>query len=113
MEIGFEKVGDVLVVKPIGRLDSNSAPGSEKAMLGRIEHGERRMVLDFSALDYISSAGLRVVLILARRLRKADGRLVLFGMNDHNRDVFAISGFLTLLTVLDTRDAAIDAARSG
>jgi anti-anti-sigma factor len=110
MELGFENVSDVLVVTPVGRLDSNTAPEAEKAILSRIDGGENRVVMDFSSLSYISSAGLRVVLVAAKRLRKTNGAFTLFGMNESIHEVFQISGFLSLLSVLENRTAAIEAA---
>lgn len=112
MELGFENVSDVLVVTPVGRLDSNTAPEAEKAILSRIDGGENRVVMDFSSLSYISSAGLRVVLVAAKRLRKANGAFTLFGMNENIHEVFQVSGFLSILSVHDNRTAAIEAARS-
>ena len=65
------------------------------------------MVLDFSGVDYISSAGLRVMLVLARRMRDANGQLSLCAMNDAVRQVFQLAGFLPLFTVQDSRAAAV------
>lgn len=110
MQLSFENVGDVLVVKPVGRLDSNTAPDAETSILGKIDGGENRVVMDFTSLDYISSAGLRVVLMAAKRLRKAEGAFTVFGMNERIHDVFQMSGFLSLLIVRENRDAAIEAA---
>ena len=68
----------------------------------------RQLVLDFAALDYISSAGLRLVLVLAKRLKQAGGKLVIYGMQPHVREVFDISGFLAILNVTGTRAEALE-----
>jgi stage II sporulation protein AA (anti-sigma F factor antagonist) len=64
-------------------------------------------VLDFAGLDYISSAGLRMVLVVAKRLKQESGLLVLCGMQPHVHEVFDISGFLAILNVEPTRSEAL------
>ena len=58
-------------------------------------------------MDYISSAGLRLVLVVAKRLKQDNGQLLLCGMQSHIREVFDISGFLAILNVADTRSEAL------
>lgn len=70
MNLAIEKVGEVLVVSPEGQINSGNAAGIEADLLSHVEKGERRFVLDMSNLNYISSAGLRVVLVLAKRLKQ-------------------------------------------
>ena len=65
-----------------------------------------RFVVDFSQLAYISSAGLRVLLMAAKRVKTENGALILCGMQDHIQEVFEISGFLQILTVAGTRQEA-------
>lgn len=107
MNVSVEKLGDIAVMAVSGQLNSANAAAAEATLLGRVDSGERRCVLDFSALDYISSAGLRVVLLLAKRLKQTQGSLVLCGLQPHVREVFDISGFLAILQVADTRDQAL------
>jgi len=107
MNLAVEKVGEVLVVAPEGQINSGNAAGIEADLLSHVEKGERRFVLDMSNLNYISSAGLRVVLVLAKRLKQASGALALCAMQPHVREVSDISGFLAILTVVDTRQEAV------
>lgn len=109
MNIVTETVNDILVIQPDGRIDSNTAPQFEQQVLGAVDGGQTRLVLDFSELDYISSAGLRVVLMTAKRIKPVQGALALCGMSDSIREVFEISGFLTILTVCADRDEALAA----
>ncbi|GAB6043686.1 STAS domain-containing protein [Endothiovibrio diazotrophicus] len=109
MNSATETVNDTLIIRPAGRIDSNTAPQFEQDVLGPINGGQNRVVLDFGDLDYISSAGLRVVLMAAKRLKPSGGKLALYGMSDPIREVFEISGFLTLLTVCADRDEALAA----
>jgi anti-anti-sigma factor len=111
MEIAHETSGDVVVARLAGRLDSNSAAAAEKHLTGLIGGATPRLVIDLSKLDYISSAGLRVLLLVARKIQQAHGRLALFGLAPGVREVFSISGFDTIFTVRDDAAAALAALR--
>ncbi len=112
MNIGEEQRGDVILLAPEGRLDSNTAPAFEARLMERIKNGGTRLVIDFSQLDYVSSAGLRVLLMAAKRLKAAKGSLALCSMKEYIHKVFKISGFLPIFTVVDDIDAAIAAVSS-
>jgi stage II sporulation protein AA (anti-sigma F factor antagonist) len=111
MEFAHETSGDVVVVKLAGRLDSISAASTEKQLTGLIGSGTPRLVIDLSKLDYISSAGLRVLLLVERKIQQAHGQLALFGLVPGVREVFSISGFDTIFTVRDDAAAALAAVR--
>lgn len=103
MNVATEKIGEVLVVSPEGQINSANAAGIEADLLAQVESGERKILLDLANLTYISSAGLRVMLLLAKRLKPQSGMLVLCDLQPHVREVLDISGFLSILTVTDTR----------
>ncbi len=105
--IGSEWVDDVLVLKPSGRVDSNNAGSAEAMILGQVDGGAQRIVLDMAELDYVSSAGLRVLLVTAKRLRQTGGRMALCQLRPNVHEVLEVSGFLAILTVCDGREAAI------
>lgn len=107
MNLEQERRGDILIVSPGGRLDSSSSPELERLLTEQLETGCQRLVLDFSRLDYISSAGLRVVLLAGKKLRASQGRMVLVSLQDMVREVFDMSGFLTLFAVADTLDEGL------
>ena len=90
-----------------GRLDSETSSSLEKSMQTLFESNGSRTLIDFSALSYVSSAGLRVVLMAAKRAKQSQGLLVLCGLLPHVREVFEISGFLKILDVVDDRKAAL------
>jgi anti-anti-sigma factor len=96
-----------LVIRPLGRLDSGSAPDFETQVLEALLGGSTRVVLDLSALEYVSSAGLRVILLAGKKLRGNGGRLLLAGLRSNVREVFDMSGFLQLFPVLPTVDEAL------
>jgi stage II sporulation protein AA (anti-sigma F factor antagonist) len=66
-----------------------------------------KIVLDFSGVDYISSAGLRVVLWLAKRLKEHAGALALYGLRKNVLDIFEMCGFVDILTIVENREAAL------
>ncbi|MBI5162970.1 MAG: STAS domain-containing protein [Magnetospirillum sp.] len=106
MEIRQETIGDAVVLIPVARVDSATAKAFEAQVLAAVNTGAPRIVVDFSALDYISSAGLRVVLVGAKMTR-APRRFVLCAMKPHIREVFDVSGFARILTITPDRAAAL------
>jgi len=98
---------DICEVRPKGRIDSATGPAFEKDVLRQIDDGHRRLLLDFADLQYISSAGLRIVLLAAKRMKAAGGRLALCSLNPQIAEVFEISGFSRILDIHPSRDAAL------
>ncbi len=98
---------DICVVRPEGRLDGASAPAFETELIGTIDKGTRKLLLDFSKLQYISSAGLRIVLIAAKRMKAGGGRLALCSLNRQINEVFEISGFSSILDICPSYDDAV------
>jgi anti-anti-sigma factor len=111
MEFAHENAGDVVIAKLAGRLDSSSAPSAEEQLTRVIGSGAPHLAIDLSNLEYISSAGLRVLLLVARKVQQAHGKLALFGLAPSVREVFSISGFDTIFTVRDDAATAIAAVR--
>ncbi len=107
MNITQETAGDVLVVGPEGKLDSNSAKDLESVLLKAMDSGADRILFDFSSLVYISSSGLGVILSAAKRVKKQAGRVALCRLNDNIRQVFEMSGFDTILDIEGSREAAL------
>jgi anti-anti-sigma factor len=107
MRIGEEKDGRALVIAPEGRVDSVSSGELERLVVSRIDAGEKRVVLDLSAVEYISSAGLRVLLLAAKRLKEPPAGLVLCGMGPSVRAVLELAGFLPLFAVEARREQAL------
>lgn len=107
MEIREEQQDTVTVVAPIGRLDSTTSTALDERLASIVAGGARRIVVDFAQVEYISSAGLRVMLVLAKKLRDGRGALALCGMGDTVREVFSLAGFLPLFTIEASRPAAL------
>jgi anti-anti-sigma factor len=109
MEFAQEAAGSVTVVRLSGRLDSRTAQPAEDSF-GLLLDGEPRLAIDLSQLDYISSAGLRVLLVVARRVQQAKGKIVLFGLVGTVREIFSISGFDRIFLIEADQAAALAAA---
>ena len=97
MDIRESRLDGILVVAPQGRLDSNSSGAFETSVLAHAS--EARLLVDLAGMEYVSSAGLRVFLMLARKVKEAGGRLVLCGMGPSVRQVFDLAGFTALFAV--------------
>jgi anti-anti-sigma factor len=106
MDIREEDRGAVILIVPVGRIDSNSARDAETVILSRFDAG-RPVVIDFSELTYISSAGLRVLLMAAKKSKATGVPLALAGMAPQVREVFQISGFAKLFAIHPEADAAV------
>ena len=102
----------VFIVIAHGRLDTNTAPEAEKLISDAIENGESKVVIDFSKTDYISSAGLRVILKTAKLLKPKKGSVVLCNANEQIEEVLEISGFLGMITLFESFDEAITGVNS-
>ncbi|MBP6261071.1 MAG: STAS domain-containing protein [Chromatiaceae bacterium] len=106
MELTATHQGKALVIAPQGRLDSTTAPAFEKQLMEYLAR-QSNLILDFSALDFISSAGLRVLLMAAKRIGKDNGRFLLCEVSQPVREVLEISGFLGMIEVVGSRDEAL------
>ena len=108
MQIATRTSNDIHIVAITGSLDSTTAPEAQKSF-DAVLAGANKVVLDFSKLDYISSAGLRVLLGVAKKLRASGGTLGMFGLNQSVREVFEISGFSAILAVYPSEAEALAA----
>ena len=107
IEVAEERDGGALVLLPVGRLDSANARSFESIVMERVGSGEQRLLVDFSRLNFISSSGMRVLLMAAKKLHASQGKLVLCSMPDHIHEVFRISGFDQIIPIRDTRESAV------
>ncbi len=94
-----KREGDILTVNLIGRLDTKTSPIVQEA-LEPLLAGVAHLKLDMEALNYISSAGLRVLLFLLQTMEDGNGDMELYNVNEVIRDVFDITGLLDVLTIV-------------
>ena len=110
MQITTQPFADTIVVAPVGRIDHRSAAELEAALLPLVSQVAGRkssLVLDFSGVDYISSVGLRVLMIAARQMRTAQAQLSVAALQNVVAEIFTISRFDKVLTVSATLEDAL------
>jgi anti-anti-sigma factor len=107
MEITTRDVNDVKVVQIEGELDTGSSPNAQNQLDQLRGRGVKKILLDLTNLDFISSAGLRVLLATAQELKEDGGDLRVCSLNREVKEVFDISGFSTLLMVFDNEAKAL------
>ena len=96
------------LVEAEGELDARTAGDLDKALGDLLAQGHSQLVLDFTQLAYISSAGLRALLRAQRTARDLGGEVRLFGLNDHVLGVFEMSGFHQMLRIAATYQEAVE-----
>lgn len=109
MQVVSREFGKALVVEVVGRADHAGAPQLEAALAGVLEQAgaeAKPLVLDFSGVDYISSVGLRVLMLTARKVAAARGKIAITGLQPLVREVFEISRFHMVVPVYGTLDEA-------
>lgn len=109
MDVQVQQDEYKVVITVSGKLDAVTAQDFDKAVCAPVEDGPARIVLDCSNLDYLSSAGLRAVLMLAKRVKAKGGQLRIAGMQGAAKEVFEISGFHTIFAMDESVDAAVSA----
>ncbi len=107
MEIGARKEENVLVVTVGGRMDAVTAPDYEKWVKKWISSGEINLLIDLGHLDYISSAGLRAILVTSKDLNSRGGRQCFCSLQPAVKEIFDLSGFSGILDIHDHHDAAM------
>jgi anti-anti-sigma factor len=101
------KKGGVVIAMPGEQLDLNTSPEAEELLVAQIEAGETQIVMDFSKTEYISSAGLRVIMKTAILLKDKDGRIALCNSNEQIYEVLEISGFLDIINYCSSFEEAV------
>ena len=103
------KKDEVVILMPESQLDTNTSPEAEKMLMDQLDVGETRIVIDFSKTDYMSSAGLRVILKTASLLQERGGDFALCNGNEQIFEVLEISGFLDIVKYFSSLDDAVAA----
>ena len=97
MELKKSQSGDSLTVEIIGRLDAATAPQLEKELNSSLE-GIKNLTLDFNQLEYIASAGLRVLLVAQKRMNK-QGSMIIKNVSNEVKEVLDMTGFINFLNI--------------
>ena len=110
MNLNSKLRGNVLIVAPQGRIDHASAEAFSKALephLAECKSGGVPLVFDFSGIEYISSVGLRSLMLAARQVKAQNGRIAIAALTLVVKEVFEISRFNLVYKVFDTVDEAV------
>jgi anti-sigma B factor antagonist len=99
---------EVTLVEVTGDVDGYTAPSLNKALNDVLTKGHSRLLLDASQIEFLSSAGLRVLTSAQREARRLGGEVRLFGLSARVRKVFEMSGLVDLFYVADTREQAME-----
>ena len=110
MDARIAMVGNVLVAEVEGRIDGVTAREFESAVTSAIPEGGGPVVCDLASVSYVSSAGLRSILVIAKRLSKTDASFSVCGLNGSVAEVFRVSGFDKIIKTHESREDAIAAA---
>ncbi len=108
MHISVKAVDEVKVLEFKGKLDTQTFPDAQDQLSELIEKGEMKILVNLAKLDYISSAGLRVLLVAAKQLKPDGGEIRICCLNDVVKEVFDISGFVTIFRVFGSEPEALD-----
>lgn len=109
MEITQEKQDSINVLGLQGRLDAATSGSLDEKLTALVDAGEAKVLVDCRELDYISSAGLRVLLAAAKQFKKLEGSIALSTLNPNVKQVFEISGFTSIFPIYATREEAVQA----
>ena len=101
-----KKDSELKIIRLYGRLDAYAASGFEKKVSAFIDNGIRHLILDCCRLEYINSAGLRMLLRIEQRVLKAGGAIILCSLKDSLQEIFNVTGWSSFLPLVDTVDEA-------
>ena len=107
MQIKEDKQGEVLIVTVSEHLDTATASVFESRLLGMVDRGERKIVVDCGTLEYVNSAGLKVFLLAAKRLEPLGGKLVLCALAPSVLMIFEMIGFTRIMKIVPTLEEAV------
>ncbi len=105
MKLNVQHVGDIVILRPVGNLDAFTSPKFQEAVAPVMVEAPRRVILDLSGAPYVSSAGLRVLIVLAKEVLK-QGKLAVTGLSANVAEVFKLAGFDRIMTLCGDLDAA-------
>jgi anti-anti-sigma factor len=112
LEVVARKLDDLVLLEPVGVLDTRSSAAFEQTILDWLRQGTTRFVVHLARVEVITSAGLRVLIMLGKRLDVANGSLVLSGLSDHVRTVFEVTALADHFVIEVSEQEAIGRIRA-
>jgi len=107
MEITSKDERSVTIVSVKNRIDAMTSPEFEEYLSTLLQQEKKNLILNLNELEYISSAGLRVILSVAKKIKANQGNLCFYGLQGPVKEIFEISGFCSILQVFDTEEDAL------
>ena|SRR5580704_5562883 len=102
VEIGEKRDGSIVVLEPVGYLDNDTSPLFQTRLLEVVGTGDGRVLIDFSGVEYISSAGLRALMAASKKTKAAGGRIAVAALQPMVKEIFEISRFSLVVPVYET-----------
>lgn len=111
LEINLEEMGRNIILRLEGRLDAATIPILERKINRLIDEHRHHLLLDFTQVDYLSSAGMRLLLTASKKLKAAKGDLVLFSVGEDVMEIIKLAGFEKILFIFETEQEALQHIR--
>ena len=107
MNVEVQRQDGNLIALIEGSVDGNNAAAFQSSLQGAVQEGDKSMVLDLGALVYISSAGLRVLLLVAKDMQNSGANFAICSLQGQVRELFSVSGFDQIIQIHDSQEAAL------
>jgi anti-anti-sigma factor len=107
MELNHVKEDKEVIITIKGRLDASSSTVAGNAIEKIMKEDCSRILFNFSELEYLSSGGLKVILAVAKELKRKEGKLILCSLNPFVKEIFVISGFDSMIPIADSVESGI------
>jgi len=107
MELKEQKTENCMIISIHGRLDTTNYSILEKKLMELIEQHEDKILIDCADMDYVSSSGLRILLMALKRITLAKGKFALCSLQENIREIFEISGFTNIFDIHLNREDAL------
>ncbi len=109
MDITENKTDKCTVIGIDGRLDTTNYPVLEKKLMEMIDTGQVRLLVNLAKMDYVSSSGLRILLMALKRITVAKGKFAICSLQENIKEIFEISGFTNIFEIYDNEEAGLKA----
>lgn len=109
MDIKVREKGDTSILDIAGRIDTVTSPDAEAAINKVLDGGSSKLIINLAETEYMSSSGLRVLLVTAKKISAISGKLKICQPNQVVKEILDISGFSTILDVHETEASALSA----
>lgn len=109
MNLTQEKLNDHLLLQVVGRLDTTQSDSFEKQIMEILDQGHEKIILDCKGLNYISSSGLRIFLIMQKKMMGAGGQFKICSLQPSIKEIFDMSGFTMIFSIYQDVDEALKA----